>query len=462
MTARGTTDDLRRIAAWGDPGEVPVPDLARAPLVEMPPRHHGNRHVLVAAALLLVMLAGVIAVLHSTPAVPAAAARGEWLPMAAGPLSPRTSPATVWTGTEMLIFGGHSASGATVDDGAAYNPRTNTWRRMAPYPFSNDRTWDPNGLAVWTGREMLVVMAGPDTSGADPDWSLVAYNPSTDRWRKLFDASFTQPIPDGAIIPTKPVPIDQPEATAWIGGSLVVVGFESRASRYEWVRIDIGGMRWSARHALPGSEDLYILAKAYASDGHRLVFTRYSFSSTVAPTYVIDPHMGTATKVAPPVVKHGSPALWTGPITVVSGRFTRVGLVGSDTPPGEEQRVTFVLDAGRARWVPAAAPPDSPADTSQYATLVGTPYGAVLLGGVDPNAIDVGGLKTHGATAVASDPTVERWSKLPKPPIDLHRVGMVAVWTGEEVIVWGGATTPSPGALPSVLLADGARWRIDH
>jgi hypothetical protein len=42
--------------------------------------------------------------------------------------------------------------------------------------------------------------------------------------------------------------------------------------------------------------------------------------------------------------------------------------------------------------------------------------------------------------------------------MDLHRVGIVAVWTGSEVIVWGGATASSVENLADVPLADGARY----
>ena len=50
---------------------------------------------------------------------------------------------------------------------------------------------------------------------------------------------------------------------------------------------------------------------------------------------------------------------------------------------------------------------------------------------------------------------------LPKPPIDLDRVGHTAIWTGDEIIVWGGATTEfaGPNNLATIPLRDGALYR---
>src|SRR5690606_31588462 len=59
-------------------------------------------------------------------------------PLAPGPLSGREAAASVWTGTELLIWGGGAggdADGRTFADGAAYDPATDTWRTLAPSPL---------------------------------------------------------------------------------------------------------------------------------------------------------------------------------------------------------------------------------------------------------------------------------------------------------------------------------------
>ncbi len=57
-----------------------------------------------------------------------------------GAPSPRTNAAAVWTGTDMLVWGGFSSTLGHLNDGGLYNPVSNTWRPMsaigAPGPRS--------------------------------------------------------------------------------------------------------------------------------------------------------------------------------------------------------------------------------------------------------------------------------------------------------------------------------------
>jgi hypothetical protein len=84
-----------------------------------------------------------------------------------------------WTGREMLVWGGSDPGQFAMTystDGAAYNPRTNRWRAMAPAPF-------PAGAATatWTGLELVV------TNGADALPGAASYDPVTDQWQVLPD-----------------------------------------------------------------------------------------------------------------------------------------------------------------------------------------------------------------------------------------------------------------------------------
>ena len=104
-------------------------------------------------------------------------------------------------------------------------------------------------------------------------------------------------------------------------------------------------------------------------------------------------------------------------------------------------------------------PPDGPtANGEQGVSLVSTPLGPILLGGLDEGDGTSGGLRSEGGLRLAADNEVRHWATLPEAPIDLHRVDAAAVWTGSEVIVWGGATTAT--GTPDGELADGARYRL--
>lgn len=105
----------------------------------------------------------------------------RWSRLPAGPLSPRYGAAMVWTGREAVIWGG-STDDKRFTDGAAYNPATKSWRMLRAAPIVG-RTGQGE---IWTGQEMIV-WGGAAGSPTDSTFMNdgTAYNPRTDRWRKL-------------------------------------------------------------------------------------------------------------------------------------------------------------------------------------------------------------------------------------------------------------------------------------
>lgn len=121
------------------------------------------------------------------------------------PISGRGEPAAVWTGVEMIVWGG-SHAGKFLDDGAAFNLATGAWRTIARAPISGRG----NSGAVWTGSEMIVWggFIGDDVRVYDG----AAYNPTTDSWRLL-----------------PPIPVNMGSdihilSVVWTGDEAVVVG----------------------------------------------------------------------------------------------------------------------------------------------------------------------------------------------------------------------------------------------
>jgi hypothetical protein len=103
-------------------------------------------------------------------------ATNSWRALPRSPLAGSQEPTGAWTGRELVILvGNFDPDGkpwpARLARAAAYNPTTNTWRRIAPIPAQ--RT---GATAVWDGHEVLVV--GGKAVG-------FAYNPATNRWRRL-------------------------------------------------------------------------------------------------------------------------------------------------------------------------------------------------------------------------------------------------------------------------------------
>ena len=88
----------------------------------------------------------------------------------------RVNNTAIWTGTEMIIWGGTTAgfSGAVLNTGAKYNPLTNIWTPISTTNAPTARTWH---TAIWTGTEMII-WGGETNTGAK-------YNPSTNTWTAI-------------------------------------------------------------------------------------------------------------------------------------------------------------------------------------------------------------------------------------------------------------------------------------
>ncbi|HEY9476045.1 MAG TPA: hypothetical protein VIS06_19625, partial [Mycobacteriales bacterium] len=103
-------------------------------------------------------------------------ATDTWRTLPAPPPFTGTHPGqvqAVWTGREMLLWG------AAIQ--AAYDPVTNHWRRLTALPPGPGQIGPGGHVMVWTGRQMIIwggCCGGTEAGGA-------AYDPATDSWRRL-------------------------------------------------------------------------------------------------------------------------------------------------------------------------------------------------------------------------------------------------------------------------------------
>jgi hypothetical protein len=122
--------------------------------------------------------------------------------------------AVVWTGSEMIVFGGGEVDSETAHQGAAYDPETNEWRRIADAPVGLNLL-----SAVWTGDEVIVfgsLLNGRNVAETETSVG-AAYDPVTDTWRML---------PPSALSP-------QATSAVFAGGRLIAWDYEVRAQEYD-------------------------------------------------------------------------------------------------------------------------------------------------------------------------------------------------------------------------------------
>ena len=93
--------------------------------------------------------------------------------------SARSDHTAIWTGSEMIVWGGFTDAGQSLNDGGRYNPSTDSW---TPMNNANAPDGRANHTAIWTGSEMIVW--GGSTQGGLVNTG-GRYNPSTDTWTPL-------------------------------------------------------------------------------------------------------------------------------------------------------------------------------------------------------------------------------------------------------------------------------------
>jgi hypothetical protein len=95
----------------------------------------------------------------------------------------RFADAAVWTGTEMIVWGGCcDTAGADYVSGGHYDPATNMWGPMSQVGTPSGRS---EAVAVWTGTEMIVWGGAAFGGSFLPLADGGRYDPAADSWAAI-------------------------------------------------------------------------------------------------------------------------------------------------------------------------------------------------------------------------------------------------------------------------------------
>ena len=364
----------------------------------------------------------------------------HWKEMSPSGLCGRYHAATAWTGTELVIWGGENCAGAScptieaphLADGAAYNPATDAWRKLAASPLSK-RT---PAATAWTGTEM-VVWGGVNEEGFLADGA--AYDPARDRWRAIAGSPLN---PRNAVMAVW----TERELVIWGGGDLDE-GFPDGAA------YDPAADRWRPIAAAPLSRR----ANGYAVWTGREMLAwggvdpdaNVEFRDGAAYDPVADRWR---TITAAPVEGRADAAhVWTGRELVVWGGTS----IGSTSLFADGA----AYDPATNRWrrlpnAPLGARMDPGAVWSGREMLlwggIGLPSGG---GGALDRIIEPRTFLVPIADGAAYDPATDRWRPLEPVPL-LGRGNPIAVWDGRGMLLWGGLVVVSSPASS----AEGVRY----
>ena len=158
--------------------------------------------------------------------------------------------------------------------------------------------------------------------------------------------------------------------------------------------------------------------------------------------------------VGAPEARVGHTAVWTGSKMIIWGGFTIEDVLGLPTPFYLNTGATY--DPSTDTWTPTS-PVEAPS-VRQGHTAVWTGSKMVVWGGW-------GGLETPGGgdiplnTGGMYDPVYETWTPTSSVGAPAARQRHTAVWTGSDMIIWGGSYSEDVGGWPQwVFLNSGAAY----
>jgi hypothetical protein len=331
---------------------------------------------------------------------------------------PRNGHTAVWTGTEMIVWGGRDSGFVAVNTGGRYDPTTNGWTPTStggPVPSprcGHSVVWSGTEMIVWGGDETACfsVGVGSDTGGR--------YDPMADSWTAT---------PTGGNVPSK----RYWHTAVWSGTEMIVWGGRSfdgatfefnTGGRYDPVAGD-----WTATATGPNVPSARLYHSAVWTGAELIVWGGQELGSSDAldtgGRYVPATDSWTATSTGAGVTAPRSlhEAVWSGTEMIVWGGFDGVGAL-FDTGGR--------YDPAADSWTPTSTGPNLPSDRAVH-TAVWTGTEMIVWGGRD-----FGG---HLNTGGRYDPVADSWAatstgtNVPEAR-DLHS----RVWTGTEMIVWGG------------------------
>ena len=314
----------------------------------------------------------------------------------------RTSHTAVWTGSEMIVWGGFG--GSYLNTGGRYDPSTDSWMPIttmnAPAPRGGNTT-------VWTGTEMIV-WGGDDGQSVNTGGR---YNPATDTWT----TTTTTNAPLGRIFHT----------AVWDGSEMIVWGGWNEVELGTGGRYNPGTDSWTATsiNSAPGARFDHA---AVWTGSEMIVWGGWNGSNAFNTGGKYNPGIDgwTATStMSAPTARYDHTAVWSGNEMIVwggrnAGNYFNSG--GKYNPITDNWAATTTTNAPVARF---------------GHTAVWNGSDMIVWGGTNmQKQFNTGGRYTPG-----TDNWMATGGNAPE-----QRAYHTAVWSGTEMIVWGGITDVGP------------------
>jgi N-acetylneuraminic acid mutarotase len=353
----------------------------------------------------------------------ACAAIKGWDDMAVAPISGRHAHTAVWTGSDMVVWGGQSSLSSYAADGAKYNLATDTWTTLTAAPIVGRYAH----VAVAAGTNKMIVWGGYNgsyrndgavldvTTGAGT-WTVMSPPPATFYGRYYASA-------------------------VWTGTEMLVYGgygtscsgsYCADAALYDPVA--------NSWRTMPAAPIVGRYQSAMVWNGTKaVVFGGYGSGcsgSYCADGAVLDPSgLGTWSALKATAPLDGRYLL----LGVANGtQATFWGGYGTYVSPSYYKNTGASYDDTAGTWKSFTPPIDLVLPNSKRREPVGWWAGGKLYvwGGYDGSTLGTGAIY---------DPTTDSWTSMPTTNAPTPRYQTTAVWTGAEAIIWGGYSYKADG-----------------
>ncbi|MCK6469278.1 MAG: hypothetical protein L6Q53_13950 [Candidatus Brocadia sinica] len=334
-------------------------------------------------------------------AAPLPYAPNAWSPTSASQVPSRSGHTAVWTGTYMIVWGGYG--GTTYgyqSNGGRYNPSTNSWQQMSLANAPSGRT---GHSAVWTGTEMII-WGGNDSAGNLNTGG--RYNLSANTWTP----TATTGAPSGRRYHT----------AVWTGTQMIVWGGWNGSYLNTGGRYSPSANTWTST-ATTGAPSARRYHTALWTGTQMIVWGGWNGTTyfNTGGRYSPSTNTWAATNTSGvPGARELHTAVWTGTEMIVWGGYN-----------GNYLNTGGRYNPSANTWTPTLSSPPTPSGRRAH-TAVWTGTQMIVWGGVD--AIN------HLGTGGRYSPSTDSWISTATTGAPSARQLHTAVWTGTQMIVWGG------------------------
>jgi N-acetylneuraminic acid mutarotase len=393
----------------------------------------------------------------------------SWSPITrVGAPPPRYWHTAVWTGNELIVWGGWTQQGgAPTDTGARYNPLTDSWTAL---PIDNAPAARRGHTAVWTGSQMLVWGGHQELipSGG-------RYSPATDRWEPITQTNAPSARHGHTAVWTGTRMIVWGGQENFLNGSLLATGAQYDPASDSWSNLSsIGAPSARRDHSAVWTGSAMLIWGG--NGGENTPFLRSGARYSPGTNAWAGISLTNA-----PTERRGHTAVWSGQRMLVwgglgppgplntGGRYdpaanswTAITTTNAPTPRDGQVGVwsgsRLIVWGGSDDRITSSGGRYDPTLDSWAATTVGDGPGprrdhtAVWTG---TQMIVWGGYHSdYLATGRRYDPALDAWLAVSNVAAPSPRMAHSATWAGNRMLIWGGqgATVEQTGASYDPLL----------